>query len=847
MNANFLLRVVALSVYLSSSIRAADLQETIKLFRRGEYEKCCAIARAEVDRSVWNEGWPTLVVESLLTLGEYEEAVAAYEKSIERFSTSLRLRMLGAEAYRLTNNAKQARATIQVVPELIQRVPWRFTAKSELVALGEYYLLEGEDPRQVLELCFDKVVKSDPNFVEAHVASARLAVAKNDDQTALTSLKKAVELDDEDPEIFYLLARAWSGSDSEKASSYIKEALSINPRHPPSLLWLASLRMDAEAYDDAERILQDVEVVNAKHPVMWALRAAAAHLQGKYEREGEARRTALVPWPLNPEVDYLIGKTLADHYRFAESVEYQRRSLVMQSDYLPAKVQLALDLLRQGKLDEGWQLVDEARKADPYDVPIFNLTKLRSRLEKFATLEGPGFILRMDATEAKIYGEEVLKLLGEARDVLAKKYETKLDEPVSVEIFPKQGDFAIRTFGLPGGAGFLGVCFGKLITANSPAALDVDSNWKSVLWHEYCHVVTLQKTKNRMPRWLSEGISVYEERLRDRRWGETMTPDYRRMLLGDELVPVSRLSGAFLRPPSPLHLQFAYYESSLVVEYWIEKYGLHAMLQLLNDLSVGMAIDEALGRQAGGIAVLDAEFEAFARTRAEAYGPTLDFEAPDDPPLESLEDWQAWLVDHPNSIFGMQSAARLLILEKRWSEALDYAEKLDVAIPDDPSINGGTALLATIYRGLDRKDDERIALVKLASVSSDNLEALQRLIEIDLQADDKRPVLEWCERACEINPLLASVQMHRAEAAEAANEPQTAVAAWRAVSELEPVDPATVYYRLSKNLFDLGRIKEAEDSVLAALEESPRYREALNLLLRIDVESNSPEKPESRN
>ncbi len=544
--------------------------------------------------------------------GKYEEAVAAYEKSIERFSTSLKLRMLGAEAYRMTNNAKQARVVTQAVPELLQRVPWRFTAKAELIALGEYYLSEGEDPKQVLELCFDKVVKSDPNFVEAHVASARLAIAKNDDQVALASLKKAVALDEEDPEIFYLLARAVSSSDSETAGSYIRQALALNPIHIPSLLWLAELKLDAEAYDDTEEILKEIESVNPNLPELWALRASIAHLLGKYEQEGESRRKALTPWPLNPRVDYLIGKTLADHYRFAESVEYQRRALVMQEDFLPAKVQLAQDLLRQGQLEEGWRLVDEARKADPYDVPIFNLTKLRSRLEKFATLEAPGFIVRMDAKEARIYGPAVVELLAEARTFLTEKYQTKLKEPVYVEIFPKQSDFAIRTFGLPGGDGFLGVCFGQLITANSPAALDGDSNWKSVLWHEYCHVVTLQKTRNRMPRWLSEGISVYEEKLRDPRWGQAMTAEYRSMLLGDDFTPISKLSGAFLRPKTPAHLQFAYFESALAVEFWIEKFGIEAMRKLLDDLSIGMRIDEALGRRTGGLPSLDADFRTFA-------------------------------------------------------------------------------------------------------------------------------------------------------------------------------------------------------------------------------------------
>ena len=88
----------------------------------------------------------------------------------------------------------------------------------------------------------------------------------------------------------------------------------------------------------------------------------------------------------------------------------------------------------------------------------------------------------------------------------------KVEEPVIVEIFPAKKEFAVRTFGLPGADGFLGVCFGRVVTANSPASQgEHPSNWEAVLWHEYCHVVTLNKTHNKMPRWLSEGISVYEE------------------------------------------------------------------------------------------------------------------------------------------------------------------------------------------------------------------------------------------------------------------------------------------------------------------------------------------------
>ena len=102
----------------------------------------------------------------------------------------------------------------------------------------------------------------------------------------------------------------------------------------------------------------------------------------------------------------------------------------------------------------------------------------------------------------------------------------------------------MRTFGMPENPGFLGVCFGCLITANSPASqMPFPANWEAVLWHEFCHTVTLALTKNKMPRWLSEGISVYEERQESRTWGQRMNPEFREMILEGGLTPVGKLSG----------------------------------------------------------------------------------------------------------------------------------------------------------------------------------------------------------------------------------------------------------------------------------------------------------------
>ena len=204
-----------------------------------------------------------------------------------------------------------------------------------------------------------------------------------------------------------------------------------------------------------------------------------------------------------------------------------------------------------------------------------------------------------------------------ARKTLVEKYGVALKDPVIVEVFPQQKEFAVRTFGLPGAEGLLGVCFGRVVTARSPASQgEHPSNWEAVLWHEFCHVVTLGKTRNKMPRWLSEGISVYEEGQEDRTWATAFDPRYRVLILSDGLKPLSSLSSAFLTATTPLDVQFAYFESALAVEFLIERFGLPTLKGLLDDLGAGMALNEVLPiRTKMTLDQIDGEFARFARER----------------------------------------------------------------------------------------------------------------------------------------------------------------------------------------------------------------------------------------
>ena len=121
-------------------------------------------------------------------------------------------------------------------------------------------------------------------------------------------------------------------------------------------------------------------------------------------------------------MDYLIGLKLSQKYRFSIGATHQKQSLSFDPTYLPAKGQLAQDLLRLGEEAEGWRLADEVQHEDSYDVAANNLMALHDVIGSFQTLTNEHFILRMQPREAGLYGQRALELLEQAYAQLGPKY-----------------------------------------------------------------------------------------------------------------------------------------------------------------------------------------------------------------------------------------------------------------------------------------------------------------------------------------------------------------------------------------------------------------------------------------
>ncbi len=800
--------------------------------------------------------WRTLKMKSLAQLGKYTEALSEADSIAIQFAKDLPSLLDVYEIYRITGQKTKQAETLELINQAADAVPVKDRDALDLVHLGKAALLLGADPAVVLEKFFGPAKKlpkkgreAPPGLVEAHQAAGELALGKSDFKLAGQEFTAALKHDPNRPDLRFGLARAFLPDDREQGMKEIDKILETNAFHFGALLIRAESAINYDNFDEAHAFLKVILGINPDQPEAWGLSAVLAELEtGDPASFKAARDQALVSWKDNPEVDHLIGRVLSRKYRFREAADSQLRAIKCDPTFLPAKLQLALDYLSLGEEEKTWPLVKEVSEADQYNVLAYNLEILEKEIASFDSIKSDHFIIRLPANEAKLYGDRALALLEEARTVLCPKYGVTLDKPTLVEFFPNQADFAIRSFGSLGGAGLLGVCFGSVVTMNSPGSLSHGkNNWEATLWHEFAHVVTLTATKNKMPRWLSEGISVYEEMQKNPNWGQRMNHRYRTMIVEKkELTPISKMSSAFYNPPSNEHVMFAYYESMLVVEFIVEKYGLDTLKKILTDLSTGKLINDALEKNTGSLETLENEFTRHVLDLADNLAPGVDWRnpEPDEVNPRSPLAVAAFLKKNPQNFWAHQTHTKQLLQAKNYEETIKAADAFITLYPDYvDGLNNGYFMKATAWRGLENPEKEAETLRVLSEKSAEAYVAYGKLLDLDLKSKKWPQLLENAERAMAINPFLKDIHYCRGCASQHLNQPEEAITSFEKLLPLNPANPSEVRYRLAE-LYQPTNQAKAKRYVLDALADSPRYRDAYKLLLKIDpVSAQKPVAP----
>ena len=641
-----------------------------------------------------------------------------------------------------------------------QRVVLREPA--DLVALSWAYRFF-KDPKLAERTLYKEVQEVFPGNLEAALALG---------ETYLNGLHLPGDARNEFRDALELrpgLAAAWWGQSrayadwerGEDAARALRRTLDINPRHPGALLARARQKLDDGARDAAREDLRAVLALNPQHPGALALEAALTYLEQGPAAGRAALEAVLEVDPTHGEAWRIVADVLNQHRRWAEALELMRRGVEVD----PADPALQDDLARYafflGRDDEGDAALRAADESEAFaTVWRRNMRMLQQNIRRFYVDAASERILhRFHEQQAGVLEPWVLPLAETFLDDLSARYGfvpegiPEREGRLLVDHYRRHVDFSIRVLGFSN-IGALGVCFGPFIALDSPEAQH--HSWARTLLHEMAHTMTLELSKGRVPRWLTEGLSTYEEMRHDPSWDRRLDRELFDAWHADALLPVRHFDAAFSTP----RVIYAYFQAGLASQYLVERFGWDKVLAMLRAYGEDRGTEEVFSSVLGlAPEEFDAGFREWvaARIKPIALRPRVDGEA-----LSALETRAR---EHPDDAEALVALAVALVQR---GQALDAQETVGRARglgSKDPRLDLVAGMVAFGAGDMDRA---RASLEAALAAGLEDHEAHMMLGRIFLTRGEGEQAAEQFRRARDTFPNRSGDEDPRLKLAELA-------------------------------------------------------------------------------
>ena len=766
--------------------------------------------------------------ERLVARGKLDEADSAFRTAIAaRGPDTLTARGGLAALLAMRGRREDARPLLRAVIAAYER-GGRLRADEMLAAARALREMGAEDPQAFKDAlrAYDRAIAADSSNLDARVELGALFLEKFNGADARAMFASVLAVDSGHPGALAGEAARRQFDGQPGSAELARRALARDPAHVPALTHLATLALASEDY--AEATAQARRALDANPASLEALAALAIARRGAGDGKGyeEARSRIAAVNPRWSGLPRLMAEHAVRTRRYGEAVTLAREAVRLDSRDWRAYAVLGINLLRTGSAAAAKDTLEVAFAGDPYDVWTKNTLDLLDTFSEYSEVSTGRFVLFLDRRHADVIAAYAGPLAEEAFASLAERYRYRPPTPIRLEMYRTSADFSVRTVGLPG-LGALGVSFGSTLAMDSPAARERGSyHWASTMWHEIAHAFTLGASGHNVPRWVTEGLSVLEERRARPGWGDDPGPAFLAAYLEGKLLPVSRLNEGFVKPTYPEQIGFSYYQASLVMEMLEREFGMSAIRALLGAYRAGTPATEALTRvlQLDATA-LDLRYDAWFRRRfggaVEAVRRARESRDPRD----------------TSTFMGLLSRGAALADSGRLDAAVAVLQRAKTAYPEYTGTENAYRQLADIYRSQGRPRDAALELGALTALAGGDYGALLALSAARDSAGDPAGAAEALERAVYVYPFEIPVHERLATLLERVGRPTEVLRERRVIVALNPVDRADALYRLARAELAAGRRDEARRSVVRALEIAPMFAEAQRLLLQLRSES----------
>ena len=679
---------------------------------------------------------------------------------------------------------------------------------------------------------FQTAIEIYPDDARARTRWGRLYLATHQDSDAVELFQESLELDPDLTDAKLGLASVSAGRFEEEARApglvprtareLVAEVLAADPGKLEAHLMLARMDLEEGSLEVADRALATaLEIAEAEGlpPLeVYALNAASDLLHGVTDSPWTSRALA---YNANfggiystPAHFYVITR------RYRQAIVLLQQAVNVQPDLWAAHAELGVNLLRVNRLEEAQRHLTIAYRGDPFSAKIVNTLRLIDSFDNFRVITrvpgeddssgGPGMILRLHNDEADVLEPYVVELVSRSVSTFAERYQFELEEPVVVELYPEHADFAVRISGLPG-IGLLGVTFGYLVAMDSPSGrADGEFHWGTTLWHEMAHVFTLEATKHLVPRWFSEGVSVFEEWSTGPLPGRHIPLNVLEAMEEEKFLPVADLDSGFIRPTYEGQIMVSYMQAGLVCQYIERRWGQRGLVAMLEFYRQGSDTGEAI-QQALGVspATLDRGFEEFIEQEFTA---TLD----------GLEAWRE-----------QRREAAEALSSGDWEDVIAAATAAIASYPEHVGDSSAYLLKAHAHDALGQNALAIEALEQYWRRGGHQPAALKELALWFAEAQRTGDAVDVLRDALYVAPLDDGLHIQLGEWLLEEQMPSEALREYKASLAMNPHDQAAAHYRLATAYRQLDDGAKTREHVLYALEIAPHYREAQRLLLEI--------------
>jgi cellulose synthase operon protein C len=544
---------------------------------------------------------------------------------------------------------------------------------------------------------------------------------------------------------------------------------------------------------EAQALLAAIDVIRDRDPAQWTSAAL------KYN-------------PRYGDLFVSLGYFEVIRRRYREADVWLRRAVEVQPDSPAAQRELGLNLMRLGNMTEARPHLVKAYDGDPFSATTVNTLRLLDSLEKFEVthVAQPPLNLQLNKTESAAMLPYVEQLAREAVATFSKRYGYAPTEPTTIEIYPDHDDFAVRTAGLPG-IGLLGVTFGNVVAMDSPSGRKSgDFHWGTTLWHEMAHVFTLSVTRNRVPRWLSEGLSVFEEWTTGPASGVAVTPPVLDAFAAGKLLPIARLDEGFLRPSYEHQVQISYQQAGLACLFAEQRYGFAKVVEFLrafnDDPTTAQAIRAVFKVEPEQF---DMEFDAYMKQRFAAY----------------LADPKRWAE--------LMGRMHRLLEAHNWTEARVAAQAAIQMLPEYTEGGSAYEVLATAEHEAGNDAAAIAALEQWRKAGGWDPATTRQLGALLAAAGNKARAAEVLAAVNYSDPLAAAGHDRLGDLLLANGKGDAALREYQVLLALQPLDTAAANFGLARAYRQTGDAVRARRSLLESLDTAPNYRPAQKLLLEM--------------